>query len=236
MIMPKLTVRDYPEMLRKLSTAALLVSSVCIWVLRANIPSLDETLQTLDRLVPTISILGNLTIPFGTFLVAFIIAAASEAVRLHDKISDLLRIRHEFDLRWILIPMAVQSAAPISHAQHQRLKDSRSALMTPVFYKWASSAPDKSAIDSHVVVQAMTVWSWYWVCVESIVLVLITAAILFISENYQVSAIALFCVLLLQILMRILRADCNRYAESEVHQILDDASRKTQNAIYFNAL
>jgi len=237
MTMPKLTVRDYPEMLRKLSAAAFVVSAGCISILRASIPCLDGALEALeDSLTPEILILRNLTIPFGTFVLAFLIAAISEAIRLHDKISDLFQIRHDFDVRWILIPIALQSAAPLSHAQYERIKSSRSALMTPAFYRWASSSPAKCQIDPHVVVQAMTVWSWYWVCVESIVLVLLTAAILFISENYQLAAITLFFVLVLQALMRILRVDCNRYAESEVRQILDDAARKTQNAALFNAL
>ena len=123
MVWPKLTVSDYPEMLRKLSFAVFLVTAACIFLLRSQIPIVDELFNSFDVNTPIIvSYLGS--IPFGTFIVAFVVALISESIKLHDKISDVLGIRVVFDVRWILSPMALLSGATVNRERFDRIPPS----------------------------------------------------------------------------------------------------------------
>jgi hypothetical protein len=234
MVWPKLTVSDYPEMLRKLSAAVFLVVVGCIWFLRIHVGAVDRVFRSFD-LDHEVTIFGPLSIPFGTFIVAFVIAVISESIKLHDKISDLLRIRAVFDIRWILIPMALLSNTTIESKRFIRIMSDRQRLMREVFYKYASSSKD-AEIDRHLVTQALTAWSWYWVCIESNVIVLPTAALLAWFGQWLASTVTLTIAFLGHLLMKLFRAEANKYAEAEVSQILADEDRREAVKSVFDAL
>lgn len=236
MVMPKLTVSNYPEMLRKLSTATLFVTIGCLTLLRVYLESVDGILKQLDVITPSVPVFGPVKIPFGTFSVAVIVAGISESVKLHDKISDALGIRSKFDVRWILIPMALLSGAKITTAQFEKLKTERKRLMGEVFYAYASSTPGRSKIDPHTITQALTAWSWYWLCVEAIAIILPTAGILSYAGQFFWVATLLTLVLILMLVMRVFLADCSAYADSQVRQILKEDGDRQQIAAVFNAL
>ncbi len=71
MIMPKLTVSNYPEMLRKLSTATFFVTAACLELLRSHVDYMDGALKHLDIMTPAVPIFGPVKISFGIFLVAY---------------------------------------------------------------------------------------------------------------------------------------------------------------------
>jgi hypothetical protein len=235
MTMPKLTVSNYPEMLRKLSTAIFVVTLGCLALLRTVEP-IDGALKHLDVLTPAIPIFGPVKIPFGTFLIAFVVAAISESIRLHNKISDVFRIRSEFDLRWILMPMALLSAVVLTSAQFEKLRIERRRLVHELFYAYASSTAGRQVIDPHLVTQALTTWSWYWLCAEAIAIIIPTAAILAFWSHFQWVSVLLTIVLLLVTAMRVLRVDCSMYAEAQVREILSDNGRRQTVVAIFNAL
>ena len=235
MVMPKLTVSNYPEMLRKLSTATFFVTIGCLVILRTVEP-IDGALKHLDVFTPAIPIFGSVKIPFGTFLIAFVVAAVSESIRLHNKISDVFRIRSEFDLRWILIPMALLSAVVLTSAQFEKLRIEKRRLVNEVFYAYASSTAGRQVIDPHLITQALTTWSWYWLCAEAIVIIIPTAAILAFWSQFQWVSGLLTTVLVLMLVMRVFRADCSMYAEAQVREILSDNGRRQRVVAIFNAL
>lgn len=236
MVMPKLTVSDYSEMLRKLSTAFFFVTLGCVSLLRWRIPAINEALANLDFATPTITSLFSISIPLGTILLAFGGALLSESMKLHDKISDLFWIRREFDIRWILIPMALLSEAKVNSGKFEKIKSERKRLMGDVFYAYASSSAGKPVIDPHTIKQALTTWSWYWLCVEAIVALLITAAILAYAGDFLWATTGLGAILFLMLLMRFFWADCAKYADSQVQQILKTPARRRQIDRTFNAL
>ncbi|MGE3757732.1 MAG: hypothetical protein AB7H97_08250 [Pseudobdellovibrionaceae bacterium] len=235
MTIPKLTVSNYPEMLRKLSAAAFFVTLACVSVLRAKIESINTLLNALD-ISTDIRVVGPVEFPLGTVIVAALVAFVSEAIRLHDKVSDWLKIRAEFDLRFILIPAALMSGASLNWAQFGKLRSDRTRMMGEVFYEYASSSSGKAAIDPHAISQALTTWSWYWLCVEAIVLLLVTSAFFAVEGQYPTLAAILASILALLMLMGVFKSDCGRYADSQVRQVLSDESRKAAIAAKFNAL
>lgn len=234
MVWPKLTVSDYREMLRKLSFSVFLVTAACIFFLRNQISTVDELFSLLD-VTPPINTFKLITIPFGTFVVAIVIAIISESIKLHDRISKLLDIRAVFDVRWILIPMALLSGATVTRERINRIDSDRSRLMADVFYKYASSAKD-AEIDGHLITQALTAWSWYWLIIETMVIVIPTAAVLAWFGQSKAAAAFLALALVLLFLMRLFRAEANKYADAEISAILADDDRRRAVRAVFDAL
>lgn len=235
MVMPRLTVSNYAEMLRKLSTSMLFVAAACVWLLRLKVPTIDNVLKNIDYITPDkIAMFASVKIPFGTFLPAFLCALISEVFKLHDRISDLFRIRKKFDLRWILIPSALLSGSRLSFSQFKKIKIERERLMGEVFYEFASSTSPK--IDSHTIIQALTAWSWYWLCAETVVIIFLTAAIFSYFQFFFETVLLLCGVFLLFLLMQWLWRECSNYADSQIRQILSDSNRKRIVSRVFNAL
>jgi len=236
MVIPKLTVSNYPEMLRKLSTGTFFVTLACLFLLRALIGDVDSLLRALDVITRPVSLFEAVRIPFGPFLFAFLVAVLTESIKLHDKISNLLKIRLEFDIRYILMPMALLSSSPLKPLQLDKLSIERRRLMDEVFYKYASSSSSKQVIDGHAITQALTSWSWYWLCAESIVILILTVAALVYANQTIWGLILLGIVLLLTLLMRIFRLECSKYAGTQVRQIVNDPERQMVIAETFDAL
>jgi hypothetical protein len=223
MVWPKLTVSDYSEMLRKLSTVAFLVTLASVSFLRSQVTAVDQFLGRFD-VAPQIGVF-SVPIPFGTLVLAGIVAVLTESTKLHDKISQLLGIRTVFDVRWILVPMALLSGATVDRNRFHRITADRKRLMNDVFYRYASSAK-KAVIDSHLVVQALTAWSWYWICVESLVILTVTAAVFALFGKWSAATLVLAVMLVMLLLMRVFRAEASNYAEAEVSEILADNDRR----------
>ena len=234
MVWPKLTVSDYSEMLRKLSVSVFIVTIVCVWLLRSHVAAADKLFDRLD-LAPGMVLLGYISIPVGTFLVAVVVAFIFESVKLHDKISEIFNIRAMFDVRWILIPMALLSGAVVTSAQYDRITAERRRLMREVFYKYASSAK-AAQIDVHLIIQALTAWSWYWLCVEAIAIIIPTALLLAWFSQWTASTIMIALAMFLQLLMSVFRNEANKYAEAEVGEILADDARRQAVRSVFDAL
>lgn len=235
MTWPRLSVSDYPEMLRKLSFSALVVAIACTSLIRAYIPLVDQWLAHLDAATPPLEAIASIKIPFGTFVVGLCAALISESVRLHDKISSALGIRATFDTRWILIPLALLSGATLDRVKFGRIASDRTRLMDDVFYKYASSGK-QADIDKHLITQALTAWSWYWLCVESNLLLILTAIVAAVFSNWALTAGLLAVVILLTFLMRVFRADASDYAGAEVNAILEEPARRTNVKAVFDAL
>jgi hypothetical protein len=175
MVWPKLTVSNYPEMLRKLSAAVFIISVACIALLRVEIAPIDQLSSQLD--IDQIKVWGQVSVSFGTVAVASVIAVISDAIKLHEKISNLLCVRSVFDCRWILMPTALCSGAVIESHRIRRLTSDCETLMRNVFYEYAASS-SAVKIESHLITQALTSWSWYWTCIEATVVIITTAIIL----------------------------------------------------------
>ena len=127
---------DYPTMLNKIATYMFLVSILLITLVRNRIPSIEQILSPYNFQIP---IASGLPIPLGTILPAFAISFITRIFKLHDRISDIFKIRQRFDTYIILYPMALASTAELSLPQVNKISIQRNELMSKVFYKYASS-------------------------------------------------------------------------------------------------
>ncbi|WP_286300114.1 hypothetical protein [Aminobacter sp. SS-2016] len=235
-LFPIFSVSNYREMLTKLAWYTFGVAIVCIFTLSHFAPPIKKLIALIENLFPReaaevlpfpASLLGVFTLAIGVGLIA-------HAIRLHDRLSDLFRIRKEFDVHYILYPLALASGATLSITRLHEVKQQRKRLMGSTFYAYVSST--KPEIDSHTVIQALTNWSWYWVCLEATTLLTLTALVLAIYGAWLASTCLLLGCTMLLLFMRFFRLQSADYAATEVEQVLRDDTRRAAVAAEFNAL
>jgi hypothetical protein len=226
-------VGDYPKMLNKIALSTFVGTILAVWLLRHELHALDIYLSPFS--VP-IQVAGGISIPFGTILPAFVVAALSRIFKLHDRLSDMLRIRQRFDVSEILFPMAIASGASLSGEQIRAIKKNREAMMYKVFYKYASSTKGKAVIDSHYITMALDQWSWYWIVLEQTFLACVLASTFWIAGRYSLAATFLAVALVAIAVLQGIRSLCSDYALQQVEQILGASQRKLEVAEAFRAL
>lgn len=233
---PILSVHNYEEMLAKLGWYSGGVALGCIFILRHFVPPIARLSANIDSVFPK-ELAAILPFPVslvGVFILAIPIALVAHAIRLHDRLSDLLRIRREFDVHYVLYPLAIASGASMQVAQLTKIKQMRQSLMDSVFYVYASST--NPLIDSHTITQALTNWSWFWIILETATLLIGTAIILVTYGAWIPATSLLIASTILIFFMRFFRLQSAAYAERQIEQVLRDSSRREAVAAAFNAL
>lgn len=230
---PLTQVTDYPSMLNRIFLFTAISSSVATWMLRNHFPWFNDQLKFLDI---------NVDLPFvkeitvlGYLLPGIAVAFFARAIRLHDRISDFMRIRERFEVNEILRPLAEQCGVPIGNLSLDLVRAARRRLMGRVFYKYTSSTTPK--IDRHLINEALDWWSWYWSIIESLaVFVAAGVTLLFAHPMWHGWAVLSGCLVVAVIALPFFRAHCARYAADEVYAILAEETRKGQVLKAFSAL
>jgi hypothetical protein len=225
-------VQNYPQMLRKISTFSFLFACIAIYILSSQIPSLGSFLKNYKY---SINVL-NMSLPFGIFIPAFLFALVSRIIKLHNKLSDVFSLRVRFDTSHILLPMAKASGTTNANIDLKKITEKRKKLMKEVFYKYASSTPNMSVIDTHYVIMAMDQWSWFWIVQEGVFIFIITSLILLFVGKLMTTFILTAVVAIGLLLLLYIWVGCRKYAEQEIEQILDNPLRMKAIAGVFNAL
>ena len=229
---PFATVSDYPSMLNKISTYTFFVAVFALALIYWQVPAFRHWMPAMQFKIPETDVQAPATV----LLVAFLFAFLSRLVKLHDRLSDLFGIRRHFDVESILMPMAVASGATLSLEQQKTLRAKRIALMTNIFYKYASSSPGKAVIEQHAITMALDQWSWYWICVEAAFVLFVTSVVLAAAGKWSVAFLLVVSVLATIWLLQAIRPLCQRYALDEARQILDDQIRAAAVREQFLAL
>ena len=192
---------------------------------------MDDTFSSLEA---TFGLSATLN-PTG-IAIAIGVALLSRAFKLHDKISNLLKIRQNFDVDNILVPLADAVGFSPTPAQLISIKQKRHALMRAVFYKYASSRAENPLIDKHDIEHAMDSWSWFWWPVEATAFVLIAfiTAVVF----WDISLMIIFAIasIVLVIIAVGLYLGLKNLAQPQVETIAADQAAKAAVLSEFNAL
>jgi hypothetical protein len=181
-----LTPTTYAELLKKLA-ACLFYQTWAVTFLLRNIPSIDGAFHAVENYgrlgiaLTTVPAYDKLNLAGAA--IALLAAGFSYAVQLHDRVSDLFKIRHRFDRANIFLPLAVLVGAKFSAMQLNAVDANRVTLMHRVFYKFASSRADKPLVDRHDIEHALDAWSWFWILLEGMVLLIASAVIAIFFET-----------------------------------------------------
>jgi hypothetical protein len=231
---PLAPVTDYYSMLNRIFVFTWLWACLATWIVRLYYEPLDQLLKKLDF---PIDILGLKEMKILGYIVpGLVVSVLARMVKLHDRISDVLRIREQFDLYEIILPLARGAGVSVGKLTMDQLRRHRGKLMSQVFYRYASSTDPK--IDKHAIYQALDWWSWYWVFVEMLAVLLPTGTLLlfFGSSSWPGLLLLVACAAVILIILPFFRVRCSQHADYEVDLILTDQTRKQEIEQAFSAL
>ncbi len=219
---------SYSDMLERIFIFTLGNGIICTIYLGVSLPWIKNLLDSFRREVD-IGPFTGLKVLYAA--IPFIFSLLSRIFKLHDRISDLLRLRLRFDTRHILIPLAQGVGSDVNSEQ---IKKSRNDLMYKVFYPYAGFKDP--VIDAQLVRTALDNWGWLWVEVEAWFLWVLTSLIFLTTQKRMQSliclgvALVLICLGLYQYIM------CIKSAKAEINAILDDNKRKKEILERFSVL
>lgn len=152
-----------------------------------------------------------------------LIGVIEHIFKLHDKISSVLKIRKRYDRKIIMFSFLKQLEL---EKELEKLNDVNvSVLMSSCFYEYASSTDPK--IDRHNIELALNEWCWFWIILDTEVLLLLTGCLFLIIQFswFNFLCVFIFAILLLT-LSWLIKKQCIIYTQAEIKDILRDKERK----------
>ena len=222
---------NYSEILQRIWYTSIATGLGCSILLAKASP----TLQNLIDSVSTNADIGNIkNIKVLYVVIPVLSGVLSRMLKLHDKISDVFRIRYLFDTRCLLYPLADGTGITLTKELQKKIGHSRVDSMSAVFYEYAKFK--KPTIDEHLVQTAADNWGWFWVLVESSAFITVTTVALGIMQKWDYVLWCLIVLLVEFVLMLMYWTACQSGAVRQVAAILADTSRKKKIAKHFRSL
>lgn len=194
-------ITSYSGMLNKIAVGHFFYVTIAIYLLNSHVAPFREFFEAVFATVLTVGKdveIKGIEVPIGVIAVSFIWTLFSRIVKLHDIISDILKIRKIFELNYIIYPILKKVGFEIDEKKTKKLIEKRHNVMDEIFYEYASSDSKKSKIDRQAIDLALDQWSWSWILLEAIfVNVLIFIFCLFLGATVEnlIYATAIFIVL-----------------------------------------
>jgi hypothetical protein len=231
--------KDYPDVLKRLASILFWETYVLTFVLRSNIPAINNVFESVEHLAPITKILAILhgeNLNFCGFIISLLVAWIGYALRLHDRISDLFGVRKRFDRNYILLPLAILSGSQLSAFQLNRVDANRDSLMRRVFYQYASSRAEKPVVDKHDIEAALEIWSWYWVLVEGTAVLLAAGLVAAFFASYSLTNTLCWIAVAFWVAALLYSLRLPRFARPQVEQIAANAPARQAVREAFGAL
>ena len=186
------------------------------------VPRVGRFLDSIGAHVKVFSI----DLPLLAVLPAVVLALVSRIFRLHDKLSDLFRIRKNFDVFRILLPLALAVGCAPAPNMVEALQVHRKRIIARTFYRYASFEDPK--ISKAAVLSAIDVWTWYWILAEFLFLLGLTTSV-FISFGYfGPAAYSLVAFSLLSLTFSTYFSVCGKKVDYQIDEIVSDSKRVEQ--------
>lgn len=167
-----------------------------------------------------------------SYIIPLILSLVCRVIKLHNKVSDIFKIRYKYDLDNIIFPIAEGVGYRI--ASIEKVKSKRDYLMRKVFYRYAGYTNPQ--IDTHLINMALDSLCWYWIVIEWEFITCITLLICSFSDNKIIVGILIVLIVILGLACSSLKKMCIPKTKSEVVEILNDNNRKREILGVFNAL
>jgi hypothetical protein len=214
-----------------------------VWLisfLMKDIPSVDRVfskVESFGHLGELMSVIPNHEqLNLTGFAIALCVAGLSYAAQLHDKISDLFRIRCRFDCKYILIPLADSVGATLSVVQVSKLSAQRDRLMREVYYRFASSRAQNPLVDKHYIEHALGAWSWFWILIEAMLFFGVSALLADRLGDSRLSLCFTFVFCMSLFLAYLQYPRLVRLSEAQIGSIASDVAASAEVRKVFGAL
>lgn len=223
---------DYSAILNRIAIATFFVCVIMMLILRANICVFDNYLAKFE---PSFKVpVNGIDFPVLTVIIPFIIAFFSRWIKLHDRISDILKIRENFDVNRIMKVTATRigySSIPIN-----LLIENRREIMRLTFYKYTSGKKGEELISRHSIELALDQWMWFWIALEASPFIILAILVLLFTGNIEISIILLMFECLVIVFLIYSYRISAKYASDEINQILEKAEYKSEVEKIYNDL
>jgi hypothetical protein len=221
---------NYGEMLNKIGLSTFFLALGLTWVVSYFSPAATLLLEAKKTDVEIVGV----HLPLLHVIPAILLAIIFRIFRLHDKISDLLRIRANFDVDQILVPLCEAVRVTVDQRMREKLKEHREDAMERTYYAYASFEDPK--ISKATVLASIDRWTWYWILLEFMAL-LMTAGVILIALHSLQGACFIFAVLsFCAALFCTYTKSCGRLAVVQIREITADAIRTTAIKTAFTKL
>jgi hypothetical protein len=220
--------KDYGEMLNKIGLFTFFVALGLTWFVAEKVTSIHAALNART----TTFEVASLHVPILYALCAAIIAVIARFTRLHNQLSDLFKIREQFDVNKILIPLARVVNLIVGVEFVRNLRMNRNLLMQRTFYVYASFEDPK--ISKALVLGAIELWTWYWIALEASALFVVAALILLLNRAYQAAGEAIGVSLLLALIFSSCFFACGKRAEYQINEIVAAPERADAIRVEFS--
>lgn len=224
------TSRNYGESLSKLAGFALYEAFLIAIYLR-QIPQFEQFLQA----IMSFTKINNASL-VACLCIALVVALLSRAFKLHDRVSDVLKIRCRFDRTHILVPLARLVDVEKLDEKKPKMKEKRHELMRAVFYKYASSRAEKPLVDRHDIEHALDAWTWFWWPVEAIIFLSIGITVALAFCQIKVAATLFGVAACFTLISMGLYNLLKQLAQPQVRAIAADPIAKDEVRAHLNAL
>jgi hypothetical protein len=218
--------KDYGDVLNKVGWTTFFVVLILTVIIRFNIPPINDVLIGLEGSL-TINFLDNVFSPLSLGLPA-LLAIIARTIKLHDRLSDLLRIRKNFEVNYILKPLCEDLDFNINLKHEKKLFVQRRPLMYKVFYPYATSTEGEQKIDRHMIMMALDQWSFFWFLEEASLFLIISIILHLCFQSWLSGLILVFILIILFFLMRFSYKKSIGYARDQLDMILSDLKRKEE--------
>jgi len=217
-------IENYTDMLNRIALFTFITNILIVVILKKNSIYFQDFVFYLYVKFPFLKIsidpIFKLPMKLIYLLPSAIITLIFRIVYMHNKISDLFKIRKNFDVKYILVPLSNAVEIPIDKDYLTVLNKRRKDLMADVFYKYASSTNPQ--IDKHLIWIALDKWSWYWIFIEFITSLFIWGLILFFLKDYLFFLIIFSIIILFSILSIFWIKIFPRYAKNQIDAIISN--------------
>lgn len=219
--------KDYSEMLNKIGVFTLAGALILTWIASLANADINSALSAGTVKIP----IAGIELPLFFVVPALLIAIGFRVVKLHDRVSDLFRIREDFDLHEILTPLAAGVGIPTTLDLLRAYRTSRDDLMNRVFYRYTGSPAPK--IPEHYTTMALDMWTWYWIITEFEVYGVLGVTVLACSGAYRHATLLLAVMWLGLLALRVLGRTCAGHAHTEVRLILENKTWRDEIGTVF---
>lgn len=217
------TPKTYSEMVEKISKSVFALSLFGFYVLSCANEDFRLFLESIS-FGAKYEVFG-IKLNLALFYIPLCVGMAEHIFKIHDKLASLLRIRFNYDKK--VIVNGFLERAKIERDLKSLDQKATNAIMSQVFYKYASST--NPVIDSHSIILTLNEWCWYWILLDStLILLLVGIAFLVIKWSWTNLALLLVALIVLSVIRWLIKRQTIKYTRLEIAEIWRSEERQKE--------
>lgn len=217
------SIENYGKMVEKISKTVFVFSLLVLYYVSCVFNEFKLFMEMIS-FGATYEIFG-VELNIALFYLPIIMGLLEHIFKIHDKVSDLFKIRNNYD-KYIIINGFIKA----THAKVgiKKIEDKIiSKLMAKTFYEYASSTNPK--IDRHSINMALNEWCWFWIVLDTgLLLSILSVIFLVLNWSWSHFFIVFIGFLFFNFFLLLIIVQTIKYTNDEISAILSDEGRSKE--------